>query len=268
MLRFPGAPFPLAAMLCEQKGFDGIYISGAVIANELGLPDTGLTTSTEVSQRGSQIARVTRLPAIIDIDTGFGHIEQTRRAITLMEEAGLAGCHLEDQIQSKRCGHISGKALIPKEEMVQKIKAAAAARHDKNFFLIARTDARAPDGLNAAIERAKAYQDAGADMIFPEALQDSGEFARFRNEISLPLMANMTEFGKSPLLSAQTLADIGYNVVIYPVTLFRLAMQAMDEGLDHILQHGTQQEILTKMQHRSRLYEILKYDPNKPEDDL
>jgi methylisocitrate lyase len=211
LLKFPGAFSPLVAMLLEEQGFNGIYISGAVLANDLGYPDIGLTTLSEVAQRGRQIARVTQLPSIIDIDTGFGEPMNVARSIQELTELGLAGCHLEDQQNPKRCGHLDGKALVDSEEMLKKIKAAEKAKTDKNFLLIARTDARASLGLEKAIERAKAYVDAGAEMIFPEALQNEKEFEIFRKAIAVPLLANMTEFGKSPLLNASQLENLGFK---------------------------------------------------------
>jgi methylisocitrate lyase len=260
LLRFPGAFSPLVAMLIEQQGFDGVYISGAVLANDLGFPDIGLTTLTEVSQRGRAIARATELPAIIDIDTGFGEAMSAARTVQELEDLGLCGCHLEDQQNPKRCGHLDNKALVETEAMIKKIKAAADAKRDKNFLIIARTDARASEGLEAAIERAKAYVGAGAEMIFPEALQNEKEFEMFRKAVSVPLLANMTEFGKSSLLSAKQLENLGYNLVIYPVTSLRLAMKAVEDGLASIRDQGTQEPLLDKMQHRKRLYEILHYE--------
>jgi len=269
LIRFPGAFSPLVSMLIEQMGFDGIYISGAVLSNDLGLPDIGLTTLTEVSQRGRAIAHVSDLPAIIDIDTGFGEPMNAARTIREMEELGLCGCHLEDQINPKRCGHLDNKTLVDIHSMNKKIKAAAEAKRDPDFILIARTDSRAVEGLDQAIKRAKAYVDAGADMIFPEALQDKAEFRKFRKAVSVPLLANMTEFGKSRLLNYQTLQDLGYNIVIYPVTTLRLAMKAVEEGLADILAKGSQEDLLDKMQHRKRLYEILRYqDYNRFDNDI
>jgi methylisocitrate lyase len=260
LLKFPGAFSPLVAMLLEEQGFNGIYISGAVLANDLGYPDIGLTTLTEVAQRGRQIARVTCLPSIIDIDTGFGEPMNAARTVLELTELGLAGCHLEDQQNPKRCGHLDGKALIECDEMLKKIKAADRAKTDRNFLLVARTDARACLGLDKAIERAKAYVDAGAEMIFPEALQNEKEFEAFRKAVSVPLLANMTEFGKSQLLNAAQLENLGYNMVIYPVTGLRLAMKAVEDGFLHIKTEGSQEALLDKMQHRKRLYEIVKYE--------
>ncbi|RLA64586.1 MAG: methylisocitrate lyase [Epsilonproteobacteria bacterium] len=260
LLRFPGSWSPLVSMLIEQKGFDGVYISGAVLSNDLGIPDIGMTTLTEVSQRGRQIARTTELPSIIDIDTGFGEPMSVVRTVQELEELGICGAHLEDQVNPKRCGHLDHKQLVDTETMCKKIKAAAKGRKDDNFVVIARTDSRASEGLEAAISRAKAYVDAGADMIFPEAMQDEKEFERFRKEIKVPLLANMTEFGKSKILDYETLSNLGYNIVIYPVTTLRLAMKAVEDGLDYIMKSGSQEGILDKMQHRKRLYEILHYE--------
>jgi methylisocitrate lyase len=260
LLRFPGAMNPLTAMMIEQKGFDGVYISGAVLSADLGLPDIGLTTLTEVSQRGHQIARVTELPSIIDIDTGFGEPMSAARTVQVMEDMGIAGCHLEDQENPKRCGHLDNKSVLPAADVCKKIKAAANAKRDKNFILIARTDARASEGLDKAIDRAKAYVDAGADMVFPEAMQDEKEFAAMRKAVKVPLLANMTEFGKSKLLTAKQLEKLGYNLVIYPVTTLRLAMGAIDRGLDTIKKEGTQESLLDVMQHRKDLYALLRYE--------
>ena len=260
LLRFPGAFSPLVSQLIEEIGFDGVYISGAVLSNDLALPDIGLTTLTEVAQRGRQIARVTSLPSIIDADTGFGETMNVVRTLQELQELGLAGCHLEDQVQPKRCGHLDNKSIVSTQEMCKKLRSAADAKIDANFLLIARTDARASEGLQGAIDRAKAYQEAGADMIFAEAMQDESEFEAFRKSIEVPLLANMTEFGKSKLLDTQTLANLGVNMVIYPVTSLRLAMQAVEEGFREIFERGTQERLLPKMQHRKRLYELLRYE--------
>lgn len=260
LLRFPGAFSPIVAQLIEDIGFDGIYISGAVLSNDLGLPDIGLTTLSEVSQRGRQIARVSNLPSIIDIDTGFGETMSVARSIIELEELGLAGCHLEDQVNPKRCGHLDNKQIVPVEEMVKKVKAAADAKRDPNFLLIARTDSRASEGLDKAIDRAKSYLDAGAEMIFPEALQGPEEFEKFKRAVDCPMLANMTEFGKSPLLDVKTLESVGFNLVIYPVTSLRLAMKAVEDAFRTLKEEGTQEGLLSKMQHRKRLYEIVRYE--------
>lgn len=261
LLQFPGAWAPIVSMAIEKEGFDGVYISGSVLSNELGYPDIGLTTLTEVAQRGRQIARTTKLPTIIDIDTGFGEPMSATRSVQEIIEMGLAGCHIEDQINPKRCGHLDGKALVTREDMVRKVSAAALGKKlDDNFLLIARTDARAVEGFDSAVDRAKAYIDAGADCIFIEALQDEKEFEAFRKAISVPLLANMTEFGKGRLLTYDELNNLGYNIVIYPVSTFRLAMKASIDGLHEIKAKGTQEGLLGKMQHRKDLYELTRYD--------
>jgi methylisocitrate lyase len=261
LLRFPGSWSPLVSMEIEKQGFDGVYISGSVLSNDLGYPDIGLTTLTEVAQRGRQIARTTKLPTIIDIDTGFGEPMSATRTVQEMIEMGLAGCHIEDQVNPKRCGHLDGKAIVTRDDMVRKVAGAARGKNlDANFLLIARTDSRATEGLEASIERSKAYIDAGADCIFIEALENEKEFETFRKAIAVPLLANMTEFGKSKLLTADQLSNLGYNIVIYPVTTFRLAMKATIDGLTSLKAQGTQEGILDKMQHRKDLYSLTRYD--------
>jgi methylisocitrate lyase len=257
--RFPGAFSPLVAKLVTDIGFEGVYVSGAVLSADLGLPDIGLTTLTEVAGRGAQIAAVTDLPTLIDADTGFGEPMNAARTIIQLEDAGLAGCHLEDQVNPKRCGHLDGKAVVPTAEMVKRLRAAVTARRDSSFVICARTDAAGIEGIDAAIDRARAYADAGADLIFTEALTGPADFEKFRAAVDVPLLANMTEFGKSELLTTAQLTDIGYNVVIYPVTTLRLAMFAVEVGLREIDSQGTQSELLDQMQHRKRLYELLRY---------
>lgn len=260
LLKFPGSFSPLVSLAIQDAGFDGVYVSGAVLSADLGLPDIGLTTLPEVANRARAIARVTSLPAIVDIDTGFGEPMNVARTIQEIEELGLCGCHIEDQINPKRCGHLDNKNLEEVGTVVKKIRAATAAKHDPNFLLIARTDARAPEGLDAAIARAKAYVDAGAEMIFPEALADEKEFEIFRKQVSVPLLANMTEFGKSRLLTANQLESLGFNVVIYPVTMLRLAMKAAIDGLATIKNEGTQESLLPQMQTRADLYKLIRYE--------
>lgn len=257
--RLPGAFSPLVAKLVAEIGFEGVYVSGAVLSADLGLPDIGLTTLTEVAGRGAQIAAATDLPTFIDADTGFGEPMNAARTVTVLEDAGLAGCHLEDQVNPKRCGHLDGKAVVPAADMVKRLRAAVAARRDPNFVICARTDAAGIEGLSAAIDRAKAYADAGADLIFTEALRGPADFEAFRAAVDVPLLANMTEFGKSELLTVAQLSDLGYNAVIYPVTTLRLAMFAVEAGLREIDTAGTQSGLLDRMQHRSRLYELLRY---------
>ncbi|MER8187291.1 methylisocitrate lyase [Kitasatospora sp. NPDC094015] len=259
LLTMPGALNPLTARLIQDTGFEAAYLSGAVLAADLGLPDIGLTTATEVAARAQQTTRATDLPVLIDADTGFGEPMNAARTVQLMEDAGLAGLHLEDQVNPKRCGHLDGKAVVPREEMARRLRAAVDARRDPDFLLMARTDARAVEGLAAAIDRAKAYVDAGADAVFPEALDGEAEFEAFRKAVDVPLLANMTEFGKTPLLDARTLQDLGYDIALYPVTLLRLAMGAVEDGLRTIAAEGTQAALLPRMQTRSRLYELLGY---------
>ena len=257
LLRFPGAYNPLCAKLIAEIGFDGVYVSGGVMSNDLGLPDIGLTTLEQVSYRSGQISRVTDLPTIVDIDTGFGNCKKT---IEEFEKKGLAGCHLEDQIAEKRCGHLDNKELVSKDEMVKKIKECVESRKDKNFLIIARTDANSVEGLDATLERIKAYENAGADMIFPEAMKDESEFEKVRKISKGYLLANMTEFGKSKLLNKTQLKNLGYNLVIYPVSTQRLAMQNVEIGLKSIFNDGHQNNIIDKMQTRKRLYELVEYE--------
>lgn len=258
--RMPGAFSPLVARSIQEAGFEGVYVSGAVIAADLALPDIGLTTLSEVAARSRQIARVTDLPTLVDADTGFGEPMSAARTISELEDAGVAGCHLEDQVNPKRCGHLDGKEVVGTATMVQRISAAVGARRDVDFVICARTDAAGVEGIESAIERAKAYADAGADLIFTEALHTPQDFERFRAAVpEVPLLANMTEFGKTQLLSAQQLEDIGYNSVIYPVTTLRIAMGSVEHALRDIAETGTQSDWVDRMQHRSRLYELLRY---------
>ena len=257
ILKFPGAYNPLTAKLIAEIRFDGVYISGAVMANDLGVPDIGITTLKEVSYRANQISRASDLPSIVDANTGFGDCKKT---IETFENLGLSGCHIEDQIDQKRCGHLDNKEIIPSATMVNKIKTAVKAKKDKNFLVIARTDANSVEGLKKTIDRVKAYEDAGADIIFPEAMKDEKEFEQIRKNSKANLLANMTEFGKSKLLSANELENLGYNIVIYPVTTQRLAMKSVEDGLRTIMNDGHQNNIIDKMQTRKRLYELVEYE--------
>lgn len=259
LLRFPGAMNPLSARLISEHGFEGVYVSGAVLSADLGLPDIGLTTLTEVAARAGQIARMSDLPTLVDADTGFGEPMNVARTVQSLEDAGLAGCHIEDQVNPKRCGHLEGKQVVEAATAVQRIRAAVSARRDENFLIMARTDVRALDGLDAVIERSRTYVDAGADAIFPEALRDVREFEKVVSAVGVPVLANMTEFGKSELLTTTQLADAGVQIVIYPVTLFRLAMGAAGAGLAEIAAEGTQQALVGQMQTRARLYELVDY---------
>jgi len=259
LLLLPGAFNPLSAKLIEAKGFDGVYVSGAAMSAELGLPDIGLTTLSEVAQRSAQIARVTSLPALVDADTGFGEPMNVARTVQTLEDAGVSALHIEDQVNPKRCGHLDGKQVVDTATAVQRIRAAVTARRDDNLVIMARTDVRAVEGLPAALERARALVDAGADAIFPEALVDLGEFERMRAAIDVPMLANMTEFGKSELFTTRQLGDVGVNMIIFPVSLLRLAMGAADRALDVLREHGTLESLLGEMQHRRELYELLDY---------
>lgn len=260
LVKFPGVFNALCALAVEKAGFDGAYISGAALSASMGLPDVGLTTLSEVAARSHEIARVTALPTLVDADTGFGQPLNAARTVQVLEEAGVAGCHIEDQVNPKRCGHLEGKEVVPVDEMLKRLRAATMARRDADFVICARTDARAVEGLEGAVARAKQYLEAGADMIFPEALADAGEWEKFRRAVDAPLLANMTEFGKSELLSTSTLSSLGVNLVIYPVTLLRLAMAAALRGLEVIAAEGSQQSLLGQMQTRAELYELLDYD--------
>ena len=259
----PGVPNASMARQVERLGFDAVYISGAGMANATaGVPDIGLLTLTEVVQLAGYVARAVKIPAIVDADTGFGGSENVGRTIRELEAAGLAGCHIEDQEFPKRCGHLAGKSLIDIDEMTERIKAAVAARRDPDFMIIARTDARAVEDFDRTVGRAQRYIEAGADAIFPEALQSAEEFRDFPKKIDVPLLANMTEFGKSPLLSFIELAGFGYRMVIFPQSAFRVSMKASQELLRALKKSGTQKEWLDQMQTRQELYKLLDYDPS------
>ena len=257
ILRVPGAYNPLTAKLIEAIGYDAVYVSGGVMSNDLGYPDIGLTTLNDVSNRSKQIARVTNLPTIVDIDTGFKNCKKT---INTFEKAGVAAVHIEDQVNQKRCGHLDNKELITTKKMVKKIKECVRAKKDKNFQIIARSDARNVEGIEKMIERCKSYVDAGADIIFPEALKDEKEFEIVRKKLKSYLLANMTEFGKSKLMNFKKLENLGYNIVIYPVTTQRLAMKNVEDGLRAIFVDGHQNNIIGRMQTRKRLYDLVDYE--------
>jgi methylisocitrate lyase len=258
-LVIPGVFSALTARLAERTGFRAVYQSGAALSAGFALPDVGLVTQTEFAEQGRYLADAVSIPVISDADTGFGEALAVERTVSLFESSGLAGLHLEDQELPKRCGHLSGKSLVSRDEMVSKLKAAVAARRDPGFVIIARTDARASEGIDSAIERAQAYVEAGADMIFPEALETPEEFGRFARAIRVPLIANMTEFGKSPLLSAEELAKLGYAAVLFPVTTLRVAMKAVEAALKQLASEGTQKGFLDRMQTRAELYDLLDY---------
>lgn len=259
IVQFPGAINPINAQIIEQLGFEGVYISGGAFSAAQGLPDIGLTTLTEVVAHGRSISRVTNLPTFIDADTGWGEAMNVARTVQEFEDAGVAGMHLEDQVNPKRCGHLDGKEVVSTAEMVKRISAAVKGRRDENFVICARTDARAGEGLDAAIDRAKAYADAGADLIFPEAMRDLSEFETFASAVDVPILANMTEFGKSELFTTEQLAGAGVRLVIYPVTTLRIAMGAIKRGLETIRAEGTQESIVEGMQTRADLYDTIDY---------
>jgi methylisocitrate lyase len=260
-IMIPGAFNALVAKQAERLGFAAVYLSGgALSAGWAGLPDVGLLTLTEVTEQAAVLARATSLPVLCDADTGFGEAVNVARAVALFEEAGVAGMHLEDQVLPKRCGHLSGNALVNVDTMVAKIRAAIASRRDPAFVVVARTDARSVEGFDAAVNRARAYIAAGADMVFPEALESREEFARFAQAVSAPLLANMTEFGRSPLLTFDDLAGLGYRAVLYPLTAFRAAMRVAQETLTQLRDLGTQASLIDRMQSRAELYDLLGYN--------
>ena len=262
----PGVPNAAIARQVERTGFDALYISGAGLANATaGVPDIGLLSLTEVTQLAGYIAEAVQIPAVVDADTGFGGAENVARTIRQLERAGLAGCHIEDQAFPKRCGHLAGKSLVDIDEMVGKIEGAVAARRDPDFLIIARTDARAVEDFEQTIRRALRYIEAGADAIFPEALQSEQEFRDFAAAVRVPLVANMTEFGKSPLLTIDDLCKFGYRMVIFPMSAFRVAMKASEEFLRDLKARGSQMKWIDEMQTRQELYELLDYDPNAEE---
>ena len=257
ILRVPGAYNPLTAKLIEEIGYDAVYVSGGVMSNDLGYPDIGLTTLNDVSNRSKQIARVTNLPTIVDIDTGFKNCIKT---IETFEKNGITAVHIEDQIDQKRCGHLDNKELISQKKMVKKIKDCVKARKDKNFKIIARSDAKSVEGMDKMLDRCKAYIDAGAEIIFPEALSNEKEFEIVRKSLDSYLLANMTEFGKSKILDYKVLENLGFNIVIYPVTTQRLAMKSVEDGLRAIFADGHQNNLIGKMQTRKRLYDLVEYE--------
>ncbi|HEX5102433.1 MAG TPA: methylisocitrate lyase [Pirellulaceae bacterium] len=259
-IQVPGATSALVARMIERAGFDALYLSGAAFsAGVLGLPDVGLFTLTELAQQTAYLTKASSLPLIVDADTGFGEALNVERTVIELEAAGAAAIQLEDQQLPKRCGHLAGKSLVEPAVMCAKLRAACAAREDTSLVIIARTDARGVTDINDAIERAKRYLDAGADWIFPEALQSKAEFDQFSDAIDAPLVANMTEFGQSPLLTLEELAELGYSAVLYPVTLLRVAMKATEAALNFLAADGTQQELLDLMQTRDELYDLLDY---------
>lgn len=259
IVRMPGAFTPLSTRLIEEQGFEGVYLSGAVMANELGLPDIGLTTLTEVATRAAQVASATDLPVLVDADTGFGEPMNVARTVQALEDAGVAGLHIEDQVNPKRCGHLDGKEVVDGRTAVQRIRAAVQGRRDPGLVIMARTDVRGVEGMAAAVDRAKALVDAGADAIFPEAMASLEEFAAMRAAVDVPILANMTEFGKSELFTVDQLRDVGVDLVIFPVSLLRIAMGAIERGLADLAASGSLRAQVPSMQTRARLYELVDY---------
>lgn len=255
----PGVFNPLVAMMAERLGFEAVYLSGGALSAGLGVPDIGLLTLTEFVDAARSIARATALPLLCDADTGFGEAVNVERTVQLFEAAGVAGIHLEDQQLPKRCGHLSGKALVEAEGMAAKLRAAVAARRDPSFVIIARTDARGVHGFDDAVRRARLYLQAGADAIFPEALESEAEFAAFARAVPATLLANNTEFGKSPNLDMRTLANLGYRLVLYPLTAFRAALRAARDTLADLRDKGHQRDRIPEMLTRAELYDLLDY---------
>jgi len=257
----PGVYDPIGALLAQDAGASALYLSGAGVANgAFGLPDIGLVDRGEMAEQARRVVRAAGLPVLSDADTGYGEPLGVARTVRLFEEAGLAGLHLEDQRNPKRCGHLEGKELVPPGEMAAKIRAAAEARRDPSFVIVARTDARGPEGLEAAIGRARVYLDAGADAIFPEGLRSEEEFAEFRRAVPGPLVANMTEFGVTPLIPFRRFRELGYQAVIYPMTAFRVMLRCVGEAYRTLLSEGTQAPLLDGMVGREALYRLLGYD--------
>jgi methylisocitrate lyase len=257
----PGCFNAPVAMMAQQLGFDAIYISGAGLINGMsGYPDIALLGMEEVARAAAYIARAVDVPALCDADTGFGEVLQVMRTIQTFEDAGVAGVHLEDQVMPKRCGHLDGKRLVTSQDMERKLTAASKAKSNPDFLLVARTDARAVEGFDAAVERGLRYLDAGADAIFIEALQSEEEFGRYAELVQAPLLANMTEFGKTPMLSVEQFRQLGYRMVIFPMTAFRVMMKAVEELFTDLRDKGEATQWLERMQTRSELYDLLDYE--------
>lgn len=256
----PGAFNAISARLIEDSGFNSLYISGAGLANGVAaMPDIGLLTLTEVLTQASYIASSVNIPCIIDGDTGFGEAVNVMRMVKELERIGIAGVHIEDQEMPKKCGHLSGKRLVSAQAMLEKIAAAVEARKNKDFLIIARTDARGVEGLKGAIKRANIYLEAGADAIFPEALESRDEFIQFKKGVQAPLLANMTEFGKTPFITVKEFEDMGYNMAIFPLTCFRVMLKAVKYGLSRLKSEGSQAGFIEEMLTRKELYELIGY---------
>lgn len=259
----PGAFNALVGRAVARAGFDACYISGGATANVAGVPDIGLISLSEMCRTIREITQACGLPTIVDADTGYGEAESVARTVVEYERAGAAGLHLEDQVFPKRCGHLEGKTLVAIDHMVEKLTAAVSARLSDDFLIIARTDARSVTGMDDAIDRAHAYRQAGADMIFPEGLESEDEFAAFASGSPGLLLANMTEFGKTPHISAARFAELGYQLVIYPLSVMRMAMKQVVAGLEELKNKGTLAGVLDQMQTRDELYDLLNYTPSE-----
>ena len=266
MVVTPGVFNGISALIAERHGFKALYLSGSGVAGGMGLPDLSLTSLSDVVEEVRRIKLVSGLPLIVDVDTGFGEVLNVERTVKEIERAGASAIHIEDQVLPKKCGHLEGKKLVEVEEMVEKIQAASKSKKNKDFIVIARTDARSVDGIDSAIERAKLYQRAGADGIFPEALESEEEFKEFAKKVKGILLANMTEFGKSPLLSAKELEKLGYRIVIFPLTAFRGALKKIDEVYSSLSRKGTQREFISNMMSRKEYYDLINYSSYEDED--
>ncbi len=262
----PGAFNAMSALIAEKTGFDAVYISGSGVAGNMGLPDLSVTTLTEVVEECRRMASAVKLPVIVDADTGFGETVNVIRTVRDLEHAGASAIHIEDQVLPKRCGHLKGKRVVPVEDMLLKIEAARSARKDRDFMIIVRTDSRAVEGFDSAVERIKEYVRAGADAIFPEALETEDEFREVASKFSLPLMANMTEFGKSPLLSYDELSSMGYRMVLFPLTAFRTMLKSVENIYSVLKEKGTQRESMDMLMTRKEYYEYIRYDEYERED--
>ena len=259
----PGAFNALVARAVARAGFEAVYISGGATANSAGYPDVGLLSLSEMCRTIREISKASTLPVVVDADTGYGEVEMVRRTVTEYAQAGAAALHMEDQVFPKRCGHLDGKQLVPVEHMIEKIQAASDNRPDEGFIIIARTDAASVTGLDDAIERGRRYREAGADMIFPEGLTSPDEFTAFAEACPGLLLANMTEFGKTPMIKINQFSDMGYDLVIYPVTMQRVAMAAVTQRLSQLASEGGAGSFLDAMQTRSELYDLLGYTPGE-----
>ena len=264
----PGVFDGISAILAQRAGFKALYLSGSGLAGRAGLPDLSLTTLSEVAEEVRKIVAVTKLPLLVDVDTGFGETLNVIRTVRTIESAGASAIHIEDQQLPKKCGQLSGKKLVKEEDMVRKIRAAVSSRKNDDFMIIARTDARGVEGFNSAVRRAKLYLEAGADAIFPEALESGDEFRKFSKQVRTTLLANMTEFGKSPLLTADELEEMGYRIVIFPLTAFRASLLSMENAYSSLNKRGTQREFLNKLMTRKRFYDAIDYDSYEKEDKI